>query len=355
MKLQPCAYTTPLKAVGTPVAVVMVAPAVVASVPAVVNVSTVVSGDSSSQKISPHSVRSRGGRPTLSRSVSATADNKPELNGLKRFSGSSTSLNQFCGNASVGRSSSGCLARSLTNLAGLSVPGNSLYCSMSSLAQSNDSITSTSSVHAERNRSAKLAFLAGSDTSIAESSSDDPFARYNLGQKRLSASRTSLASVKETNEDNTCRPSAVQGKFVSSLITKFQDKKNGDKSCPPSPDGQSGQSVSALSKGSPNGRLANGKVAVSPRDQLMCAIQNHKKNDLNSSTNQNGCNNHNANKMANHGSEKLINQNASARKKPVSGMVDILDTMKQRIQTLPAKRASICSTRESLNSSQEWD
>lgn len=134
------------------------------------------------------------------------------------FSGSTSSLNVAGGSLSQ----SNVLTKSLSNLSCLSLlrteSNFSLSHSSYSLARSNDSLASSSSI-TEKNRAAKLAFLDnyGSLENLDEQveASDDnsadclngKFAKYTIGLKKLSESKTSLNSYNISSDTNTVKRS----------------------------------------------------------------------------------------------------------------------------------------------------
>lgn len=114
-------------------------------------------------------------------------------------SGSTANLHQST--SSLRQSS--VLTKSLSNISCLSLVRTDSKFSLSqssySLAKSTDSLASNSSVSAERTRAAKMAFLekqtTSNETGVTKDNLNNKFARYSLGLKKLSESRTSVDNL----------------------------------------------------------------------------------------------------------------------------------------------------------------
>ena len=348
-KLTNASVTTSSKISSEPISTTSQAFSAAVSVVTIVSTSSpaVLAEPSAIASKPPLPVSSTHTKPSFNRSLSSKSHEEQ-----KALSGSSTSLNQFSGTGLSRFQSNGSLAKSLTNLTGMSLPGNNLLGgSRCSLATSNDSLASNSSVHAERTRAQKMAFLTTNDANANTDKPHDPFAKFSLGQKKLNASRTSLASVKENVESNpgtssaTSSPkSAVQGRFVNSIISRFEDSSDSNPSLngstPNTPKASTEhkyQFTVPVRKNSTEKAANVAENATSPRDQLLIDIKNHRRESL-----TNGI-------RTNPPKQEASNTKSS------NGIVGILDTMKAKIQTLPnKKRASYCSVK-SLGSSQEWE
>ena len=186
-----------------------------------------------------------------------------------------------------------------SGLSVLSASNTNLNKSSLSLYKSSESLTSTSSNHAEKTRAAKLAFLnvaGGGDSNSkgnnSQSPSVDPFARYKVsgrksstGSSNTSKSTTSNGhpentnhSTSESSENSTpthnLRQSPSQGRFVASKIEQLQ-RKSVDIS-PPSPESpSSGLGSSICSPLSPVKSSAGSTIDFTSLNGHQMAVNNN--------------------------------------------------------------------------------